>query len=273
MKVAVVGASGFVGRHVLAQLRLRGLQTIATATRPPTLQDDSVRWTALDLHRPPADPWAALDHAEVVIHLAWAGLPNYGSAHHVDHELPAQRAFLTSLVEAGLPSLVVTGTCFEYGFQYGPLAPDAPARPANPYAIAKDTLRLHLQSLQARHPFNLSWARLFYMYGQGQPANSLYPALKRAVEEGKPVFPMSMGEQLRDYLPVESVAQRLVELAATPRNRGVLNICSGEPISVRRLVETWVRDHGWRIELGLGQFPYAAHEPLAFWGVPPAPES
>ncbi len=267
MKVAVVGASGFVGRHVIAQLRQRGVQTVATATRPHASQDHGVWWTVLDLHRPPADAWAALGHPESVIHLAWAGLPNYGSAHHIDQELPAQQAFLTSLVEAGLPSLVVTGTCFEYGFQYGPLAADSPTRPANPYAIAKDTLRSNLQSLHQRHAYNLSWARLFYMYGEGQPANSLYPSLKRAVEQGKPMFPMSMGEQLRDYLPVETIAQRLVDLALVPEDRGAINICSGAPISVRRLVETWLRDNGWHIKLGLGHYPYAPHEPLAFWGV------
>lgn len=267
MKIAVVGASGFVGRHVLAQLRQHGADVVATATAPRVAQADGVRWTALDLHQPPKDALAVLGHPDVVIHLAWAGLPNYQSAHHMERELPAQQAFLSGLVRAGLPSLVVAGTCFEYGFQYGPLAADVPTRPANPYAIAKDTLRRQLEALRAQHPFQLSWARLFYMYGEGQPENSLFPSLRKAVAQGRAVFPMSMGEQLRDYLPVETVAQRLAGLALDPKDRGVLNICSGTPISVRRLVETWLHENGWKIELGLGEYPYAAYEPLAFWGV------
>ena len=267
MKVAVVGASGFVGRHVLAQLARRGIAVLATATALRSRHPTGARWYAFDLHRPPADALAALDHPDVVVHLAWAGLPNYQSPHHLERELPAQLAFLTALVEAGLPALVVAGTCLEYGFQYGPLTADSPTFPANPYAIAKDTLRRQLQSLQRQHPFKLSWARLFYMYGDGQSENSLYPSLKKAVAEGQAVFPMSPGEQLRDYLPVETVAKRLVDLALEPRDRGPVNVCSGHPISVRRLVETWLRESGWRIELGLGQYPYSAHEPLAFWGV------
>lgn len=267
MKVAVVGASGFVGRHVLAQLREHDADIVATATALGAAQAAGAQWVAVDLHRPPTDVMAALGHPDVVIHLAWAGLPNYQSPHHIDQELPAQEAFLYALVEAGLPSLVVAGTCFEYGFQYGPLAADGPTRPANPYAVAKDTLRRRLQELQQRRPFSLSWARLFYMYGEDQPGNSLFPSLKKAVALGQPVFPMSMGEQLRDYLPVETVAQRLVGLALDPKDRGAVNICSGNPISVRRLVETWLRENGWQIELGLGQYPYAVYEPLAFWGV------
>ena len=270
MKVAVVGASGFVGRHVLAQLQQRQVETVATATAQRAANASGLRWTVLDLHRPPDDPMAALGLPDVVIHLAWAGLPNYQSTHHLETELPAQLAFLTSLIDAGLPSLVVTGTCFEYGFQYGPLAAEMPTRPANPYAIAKDTLRLRLQELQSRKAFNLSWARLFYMYGEGQPDGSLYPSLKRAVAQGKTVFPMSLGEQLRDYLPVVTVASRLADLALDPQDRGPINVCAGAPIAVRRLVETWVKQNNWQIELGLGLCPYAAHESLAFWGAEPS---
>jgi dTDP-6-deoxy-L-talose 4-dehydrogenase (NAD+) len=77
---------------------------------------------------------------------------------------------------------------------------------------------------------------------------------------------MSGGEQLRDYLPVREVARRLVRLALTPRDLGPVNVCSGTPISVRRLVEGWIKEHGWKIELKLGALPYPDYEPMAFWG-------
>ena len=270
MKVAVIGASGFVGRHVIDQLRQRGIDTVATFTAPrePLLAEArGVRWQVLDIARPPVECLAALGHPDIVIHLAWAGLPNYKSLHHVETELPAQYSFLRQLVGEGLRSLVVTGTCFEYGFQYGPLSASAPTFPANPYALAKDTLRRQLQLLQSQQPFDLTWARLFYMYGEGQPETSLLPSLRRAVAQGRTEFDMSHGEQLRDYLPVAEVARRLVGLALDRPDRGVVNVCSGEPVSVRRLVEGWLRENGWAIELRLGRYPYPDYEPLAFWGV------
>lgn len=269
MKVAVTGACGFVGRHVLAELARRHVEVIATA-KPGVNRDRpavaNARWVTLDIGQPPERCLGALGEPDVLIHLAWAGLPNYRFLHHFETELPLQYRFLAGLVREGLPSLVTVGTCFEYGLQYGPLAAGIETRPTNPYGFAKDTLRKQLQHLKMFHSFNLTWARLFYMHGEGQPETSLFAMLKKAVAAGQPVFKMSGGEQLRDYLPVTEVARRLVDLAVDPRDRGPVNICSGTPISVRRLVEGWIKEYGWKIELQLGQLPYPDYEPMAFWG-------
>ena len=116
--------------------------------------------------------------------------------------------------------MVVAGTCFEYGFQSGPLSPSLETRPANPYGFAKDCLRRQLQFLQAHHAFRLAWARLFYVYGPGQASGSLYPLIQQAVTRGDRSFPMSGGEQLRDYIHVRDVARRLADLATMAAGNG-----------------------------------------------------
>jgi len=214
----------------------------------------------------PAKAFDLMGKPDVLIHLAWGGLPNYKSLHHYEEELPAHYRFLKSLVESGLKNLLVTGTCFEYGMQSGPLSEHMEARPNNPYGFAKDMLRRQLEYLQQVTQFNLTWTRLFYLYGEGQAENSLLPQLKRAVERGDRIFKMSDGEQLRDYLPISEVAKLLVSLAMAGRDNGVVNVCSGKPISVRKLVEGWIRENGWSIDLNLGHYPYPDYEPMAFWG-------
>jgi dTDP-6-deoxy-L-talose 4-dehydrogenase (NAD+) len=77
---------------------------------------------------------------------------------------------------------------------------------------------------------------------------------------------MSGGEQLRDFLAVTDVAARLATLALQQKDTGVVNVCSGTPRSVRGLVEGWLRENDWHLELNLGHFPYPDYEPLAFWG-------
>jgi nucleoside-diphosphate-sugar epimerase len=268
MKVAVTGANGFIGRHVLAELETLPIESIAVVRHSTVIQPWYFRCSVvqLDIHNPPPNAFELMGSPDVLIHLAWSGLPNYKSLHHFEEELPAQYQFLKCLVESGLQNLVVAGTCFEYGMQSGSLSERFAARPSNPYGLAKDALRCQLEYLKAVHPFHLAWARLFYLYGQGQPESSLLPQLKKAAEGGDQVFNMSGGEQLRDYLPVARAARYLVSFALIEKDIGVVNVCSGTPISVRKLVEGWIKENGWSIRLNLGHYPYPDYEPMAFWG-------
>jgi len=268
VKVAVTGATGFVGRHVVAELERRGLFAVLLCRAETVLPSHFLAHTVVrfDLRELPENAFSALGEPDVLIHLAWGGLPNYNSLHHFEEELPAQYRFLKRLIEAGLMNLVVTGTCFEYGMKSGLLCEDAEARPANPYGFAKDALRHQLEFLRQTSRFNLTWARLFYLHGEGQAESSLLPQLKRAVKVGDPVFKMSGGEQLRDYLPVIDAAKYLVSLAMNGHDNGVLNVCSGTPVSIRKLVQNWIQENAWTIDLDLGHYPYPNYEPMEFWG-------
>lgn len=266
MRIAVIGASGFIGRHVVAELARHDVDIVAVSRHPHIWNLPQVQHVPLDISQEPASAYERLGRPDAVIHLAWGGLPNYRSLHHFEHELPVHYSFLKHMIEAGLARLTVTGTCFEYGMQSGALSEYMPAFPDNAYGYAKDALRRQLQYLQAVLPFELIWPRLFYLYGDGQAESSLYPLLSRAVQRGEQSFAMSGGEQLRDYLPVAAVARKIVALTLLRRDVGVVNVCSGQPISIRRLVESWILDNDWKIDLDLGRYPYPDYEPHAFWG-------
>lgn len=268
MKIAVTGASGFIGRHVLAELARYPHEIVAVTRTAARLADCSVATNIVEMNidHPDSSCFDRMGRPDILIHLAWDGLPNYKSLHHFETELPKHYRFLKILIESGLPSLLVTGTCFEYGMQSGPLSEDMVTLPQNPYGYAKDALRRQLEFLKSTKPFTLAWARLFYMYGDGQPICSLYPQFKDAILRREPQFNMSGGEQLRDYLPVDEVARLLVTLARSHADTGAVNVCAGKPISIRKLAEGWLDENGWEIELNLGYYPYPDYEPMAFWG-------
>jgi dTDP-6-deoxy-L-talose 4-dehydrogenase (NAD+) len=266
--IAVTGASGFVGRHVLAALSRRDADVVAHGRTPGLEHVDTGRrrWVHFDLADAPDDAFDRLRRPDVVIHLAWGGLPNYLSSRHVDSELPAQRRFLRGLLDAGLKTLVVSGTCLEYGMQSGCLHEDTTPLPSNPYGVAKDALRRELEAWRERSPFDLRWLRLFYLYGEGQAPTSLYSQFRAAVGRGDAAFDMSPGDQLRDFMKAEDAGEAIAAVALAPRAPRVVNICSGVPTSVRGLIEGWRADVGARIALNFGALGYPAYEPFAFWG-------
>ena len=267
-RVVVTGATGFIGRHVLSELTRHSVDVVALVrdTENANSADLGAEKFQLDLANPPDQAFELMGRPDVLIHLSWGGLPNYRSLHHIEQELPMQYHFLSELIRAGLSALVVSGTCFEYGMQSGPLSEEMETHPNNPYGYAKDALRKQLEYLRATQPFAFTWARLFYLYGEGQSEKSLWPQLKLSVERGDKVFDMSGGEQLRDYLHVKDVAKYIVIMALNRADIGVVNICSGKPTSVRTLVENWIKENGWKIRLNLGYYAYSDYESMAFWG-------
>lgn len=268
MRIAVTGASGFVGRHVLSELLMHDVEIIAVTRHAEGLAglNESLRVVSMDISDPAPDCFALLGRPDVLIHLAWDGLPHYRSFHHVKRELPRQYNFLKAMIVAGLPSLLVTGTCLEYGLQSGELSEEMQTMPNTPYGYAKDALRQQLGALRMLKPFHFTWARLFYMYGAGQARTSLYSQLKESVLHGDRVFNMSSGEQVRDYLPVSEVARQIVALAMRKPGSMVTNVCSGKPISVLELVNQWLDENNWNIKLNLGYYPCPDYEPMAYWG-------
>jgi nucleoside-diphosphate-sugar epimerase len=268
----VTGATGFVGRHVVSALLAKGHSVTAVARDADKAR--SLPWYAqvdfigCDLHSD-FRPLFADRSPDALIHLSWPGLPNYSGFFHVRQNLPSDLAFLDAAVHAGVPQIVVAGTCLEYGMQYGPLTEVMETAPTTAYGFAKDALRKSLQLLQRERPFTLQWMRLFYMHGEGQNPNSLLAQLDRAIDEGAPFFNMSAGDQLRDYLPIQDVAANFTVAIEHPSScNGVINCCSGKPISIFDLVSQRCQMRSSTIELRRGYYSYPDYEPLAFWGVP-----
>lgn len=241
-------------------------RVIALGRDEERLQRLGVEYIVQDLEIDRNDYFDLLGRPDRLIHLAWGGLSNYNDLLHLDDNLWMSYRFLKNMIAGGLRSLTIAGTCYEYGLQTGCLSEDAIPHPTICYAVAKNALRIFLEELKKRYSFRLTWARLFFLYGEGQNPRALIPQLDRAIACNEERFDMSGGEQLRDYLPVEEASRLLLLIAMQDRHEGIFNICSGEPISVRRLAEQRIAQKGSAIRLNLGVLPYPKYEPMAYWG-------
>lgn len=270
--VLITGATGFLGTYVLNELFLQGCNIIATSSGIEKAKEskwfNKVKYIPLDLKEldDTINYYEFFQRPNLMIHLAWEGLPNYKSAFHIEENLPRHSSFLRNMIRNGLTDLTVAGTCFEYGMQEGALNENMQTFPANPYAKAKDELRKSLEIFRQQYSFSLKWVRLFYMYGKGQNPNSLLSQLDKALAENQKVFNMSGGQQERDYLPVEKIAEYIVKIALQKEVEGIINCCNGRPITIKDLVENYLQKQNKNIKLNFGYYPYPDYEPMKFWG-------
>jgi dTDP-6-deoxy-L-talose 4-dehydrogenase (NAD+) len=273
MKILVTGATGFIGNHLIRELlKNKSNQVVATSRSANKAKRfdwfPKVKYIEYDFNNDTyEDLYSLFDKPDQLIHLAWDSLSNYNDLAHIETILFDHYRFVKSMVVSGLKDVVITGTCFEYGMVDGCLSEDMDTKPSNSYAIAKDTLREFIVELQKKHSFTYKWIRLFYTYGEGQSKTSLMYLLDKAIQDNDKEFNMSDGEQLRDFLHIDEIVKNIDLIAS--QNIYVnqpINCCSGKPISIKKLVENYLKEKKYSMKLNLGYYSYPDYEPMSFWG-------
>lgn len=265
MKILITGASGFIGRHLVEHAQAAGHEVIGVAlAQPDEPFAAEIEFIATDIFTPGAA--ATLPVADVLVHLAWQRIPEGQSPVHMEICLPQSLTYLKETCAAGLRHLLVVGTCFEYGQQReGMLSENDEAAPECLYSQAKH--QLHRELVQGvPDDLCLHWARLFYTYGPHQHQRCLLPLLEAAIARGDTTFPMSPGQQERDYIHVHDIAAQLLALTQAPEQPGTYNICSGKPTKVIDLVRRRCTELNSEIELDTTAYPYRAGEVMSNWG-------
>jgi len=159
--------------------------------------------------------------------------------------------------------LLGIGTCFEYDTAPSPLSEQSAARLATPYARSTLSLFRALEPVCADAGMGFAWARPFYLYGPGEDRRRLVPSVILALLEGRRARTTS-GEQVRDFLHVDDVAQALWAVARSEVS-GAVNIGSGRPVTVRELVLELGTIVGRPELIELGALPYSPGDPMSVW--------
>jgi nucleoside-diphosphate-sugar epimerase len=267
MKIAITGATGFIGRHVRNALAKTDHDIVLVVRRSEKAGEITVHETIVtaDLHQERTDWFELFGKPDAVLHLAWGGLPNYMDEYHVEVELPMQSKFLSTLIDSGLKKLVVTGTCYEYGMSSGALSEDQETNPNTPYGIAKDCLRKDLFELRQRKYFDLTWARIFYPYGEGQSSQSLYSLIKDVANSSNPEIQLSNSDGVLDFISVIELSEILAILTLTIDNTGIVNLGSGHPKYVIDFARNIARVNNWTVTFISGAESSRHFESKCFW--------
>ncbi len=247
--VLVTGAAGFVGRHLLEWLSSDGRPVVAWHRPGGQVPNtgDAVRWMPVNMLDSDAVR-AGIEHTrpESVYHLAgWAHLGKSWAHPRQTFEgnVRGTHVLFDALRAAGLkPRVVVTASTAVYRTSDRALTEDDPIAPASPYATSK--LAQEMVALRAWTDDGIPAlvARAFNHTGPGQDPSYLVPTIARQValiESGRrePVLRLGNIDVARDITDVRDTVRAYAAMMRRGRPGVRYNVCSGRPLSVRRLVE------------------------------------
>ena len=167
--------------------------------------------------------------------------------------------------KVGVKRFIGIGTCFEYDLTSGTVSVKTPLHPLTPYAGAKAAVFMALTQWLPLQQVEFAWCRLFYLYGEGEDARRLVPYLRARLEKGEPAE-LTSGTQIRDFMDVAQAGRMIVDIASS-KQQGPINICSGNPITVRQLAENIADEYGRRDLLRFGVRPDNLVDPPCVVGV------
>jgi nucleoside-diphosphate-sugar epimerase len=225
-RVLLTGASGFLGRQVVAPLLESGFEVHATSRAP--LGMSSVREHNVDLFDESAvSKLLGTVRPTHLVHLAWYTKPPEYWQSSINEEWEAHSTHLfESFVASGGERLVGAGTCAEYEWGSDMLKEGTTAeRPETPYGCAKLSLQRKAEELARKSAISFSWARLFFLFGPNEHEERFVSSIVDPLLRGEIAYCRN-GNLVRDFLYVEDAGEAVVALAMSDVE-GAVNVASG----------------------------------------------
>ena len=212
MKIAIIGATGFLGSNILKLIPKKYEITATYVNKEKNrLKKKNIRWKFLDIHKKNKF-YNFLNRPDIVIHLGWSNLPNYKLKSHLQKELPSQKKLIHDLVSSGLKNIFLAGTCFEYGHQTGKISEKNLDKPNNYYSRAKCKLKNYVIKLSKKLDFNFIWGRIFYIYGKHNSRDTLFNQIINSSKKNRKKINVT-GNLIRDYLHINEISKIIIQLS------------------------------------------------------------
>lgn len=256
-EVLVTGAGGFLGRYVANALAKSGYRVSGVGrSHAPSHLDESVSWIQGDAQNPEFMKDAVAGKS-VVVHLAGHGAPA------LSNQMP-----LDSFVSGPMMSLIAMEACrvnsvdrlifaSSGGTVYGPtdIVPTPESHPSSGfgiYAVGKQVSEVYLKEFERLYGVRGFSLRIANPFGSGQIAAGGQGLIAYALDSVKNRAPFTVygdGENIRDLIYVEDVANAFVACASYTGDERVFNIGSGSGVSIKttlNVIDEFL--HPYRIE-------------------------
>jgi nucleoside-diphosphate-sugar epimerase len=241
-RVLVVGGTGFIGTHIVKEALVRGLQVTIISKNHKALSDriKDIEYLSTDISN--KDSLYNQLKDKIFHHVINLG----GYVDHSNYSSGGEKVFdvhfngtinlINCINKDSLRSFIQIGSSDEYGANVAPQNESQRESPISPYSFAKTTTTHFLQMLYRTEQFPVVILRPFLVYGPGQGMERFIPQVVNGCIEGKK-FPISEGKQLRDFCFISDFVRSIFSSIDNTEAYGeVINIASGEPISIKDVV-------------------------------------
>jgi dTDP-6-deoxy-L-talose 4-dehydrogenase (NAD+) len=264
MRVLVTGAAGYIGRHVVKAFCDAGHEVYVTDFSYKGIDERAQRMD-IPIFDGDKNIYEKFGEPDVLVHMAWRdGFVHNSPAHMKD--LSAHVTFLQNMIDGGLRYLTVMGSMHEVGYWEGAIDENTPCNPMSMYGIAKNALRQALMLYAKDREVHLHWLRAYYIYGDDARGSSIFAKLYQAAEDGRTEFPFTSGKNLYDFIHIDDLAKMILYASIQSDTDGIINVCTGEPMSLADKVESYIKERQMNITLQYGAYPDRPYDSPGTWG-------
>lgn len=262
-KILVTGAGGYMGCGIIKQLLDWNYEVIATDFNTEHI-DKRAMIISSDIFSE-IDPYNKFLQPDILLHLAWRDGFKHNSLAHIE-DLSKHFRFIVKMQQGGTGHIAVMGSMHEVGYYEGEINENTPTNPLSMYGLAKDTLRKSLDLYFRDIDVIFQWLRGYYIVGNAKYGSSIFSKLVQADENGQLEFPFTTGKNQYDFLNYDEFCTQVSAAIVQDQVNGIINCCSGEPLSLSKRVEQFIKENNLTIRLKYGVFPDRDYDSPAVWG-------
>ena len=238
----IVGGTGFIGSYLANEALSRGFEVTVLSLNSKNLKQNDINVEYLFADITNLGKLSKVLNKKLFHHVVNLG----GYINHSSFSKDGCRVFdvhfmgMYNLVRCTnhreLKSFIQIGSSDEYGSNSAPQNENQREFPISPYSSAKTAATYFLQMLNRTENFPAVILRPFLVYGPGQDKSRLIPQIIYGCLDNNK-FPVSQGEQLRDFCHVSDFINAIFSSFGNNNAYGeVINVASGSPISIKEVV-------------------------------------